>query len=107
MAAWSSACFLALIPFTGVKLFDLPPLLLTIQVVQGIASGLIANFTFLFAVKRLGSAIAAASAALVPILAAIGGQIFLDEPLSTTKMIGIAIVVVGIVLASGILKRAP
>lgn len=105
MAAWSSAFFLMMIPFTGLKLFDLPPLALSIQVIQGIASGLVANFTFLYAVKRLGSTIPAASAALVPILAAIGGQIFLQETLNTTKMVGIAIVVLGIILASGILKQ--
>ena len=102
MVTWASILFLLMLPFTELRLFTLSAPMLTLQVTQGIASGLIANLTFLYAVRRLGHVIPSASAAAVPILAALGGWLFLGETLSASKAIGIMIVALGILLASGI-----
>jgi len=58
--------------------------------------------TFLYAVTRLGTVIPAASAALVPVLAALGGWLFLGEALGPMKILGIGVVMAGILLASGV-----
>lgn len=89
----------------GSNLMAAPPGFLVLQLAQGVAAGLIANFTFFYAIERLGTPIAAASAALVPILAAIGGWVFLAEPISAAKFLGILVTVTGVVLASGILAQ--
>ena len=47
----------------------------------------------------------AAFAALVPVLAALGGWVFLDEPIGALKAIGIVVVSVGVLLASGALGK--
>ena len=69
-------------------------------------AGFVANFTYLYAVRALGSAIAAAAAAMVPTIGAIGGWMFLNEPITAAKWIGITIVSCGVVFASGVLFRA-
>ena len=43
--------------------------------------------------------------ALTPILAMLGGILFLDETVPAIKMIGIFLVAIGVFLASGILKH--
>ena len=74
---------------------------LYLQLFQGFMTGFVANFTFLYAVRNLGSAIPAAFAALVPVIGAIGGWLFLEEPITSTKWLGILIVGTGVILASG------
>jgi drug/metabolite transporter (DMT)-like permease len=103
LLGWSAIAFSIAALVFGTHLLSLPSATLFLQVFQGVSSGLVANVTFLYAVRKLGSAIPAAGAALVPVLAAIGGWIFLDEPISSLKWIGIAIVAVGVALASGVI----
>ena len=43
--------------------------------------------------------------ALTPILAMLGGIIFLNETVPAIKMVGIFLVAIGVFLASGILKQ--
>ncbi|PLS20689.1 DMT family transporter [Neptunicoccus cionae] len=101
---WSSLAFLTAIAFFGTGLFSVPAPILAIQVFQGFMAGFVANFTFLYAIRTLGSAIPAAAAALVPVIAAIGGWVFLDEPISAFKWLGILIVTAGVALASGVIE---
>jgi drug/metabolite transporter (DMT)-like permease len=69
---------------------------------QGVLTSIIAMFAFGFAVREIGPSRTAAFAALTPVLAAIGGWIFLGEEVSQVKWIGIAIVAAGVLLASGV-----
>ncbi len=105
LVTWSAIFFLVGAAIFGSNLAITPTPVLVVQLTLGISAGLVANFTYLFAVQNLGSAIAAASAALVPVLASLGGWVFLGEPIGVLKTIGIAIVAVGVVLASGFLAR--
>lgn len=101
---WSALAFIGAALIFGTSLHLIPKPILALQVFQGFMAGFVANFTFLYAVRTLGSAIPAAAAAMVPVIAAIGGWIFLDEPITPLKWLGILIVAGGVALASGIIK---
>nr|WP_325251703.1 DMT family transporter [Amylibacter sp.] len=101
---WSALAFIFAAILFGTSLHQIPKNILALQVFQGFMAGFVANFTFLYAVRTLGSAIPAAAAAMVPVIAAIGGWIFLDEPITPLKWLGILIVAGGVALASGIIK---
>jgi drug/metabolite transporter (DMT)-like permease len=105
LLGWSGIAFASCALIFGTHLTSIPTPILILQLFQGFMAGLVANFTFLYAVRTLGSAIPAAGAALVPVIAAIGGWMFLGEHLSVLKWTGIVIVACGVALASGVLKR--
>lgn len=105
LVTWSAILFLIFATLFGSNILAQSPATIAVQLTLGVSAGLIANFTFLFAVQTLGPAISAASAALVPVMAALGGWIFLSEPIGLLKAIGILIVAIGVLLASGIVGR--
>jgi drug/metabolite transporter (DMT)-like permease len=112
MALWSSFAFGAWALVAGVRFGAHEWQFLAFQVLmQGVLSGFVASFTYGYVVNVLGTSPAAASAALVPVLAAIGGLVFLGEPVSPAKWAGIVVVAAGVALASGALRlsapRAP
>lgn len=89
----------------GTDLHRIDRSVLILQLSQGIAAGVIANFTYLYAIKNLGAQIPAASAALVPVLAGLGAWVFLDETLSPAKGLAMGVTCVGVVLASGLVRQ--
>jgi drug/metabolite transporter (DMT)-like permease len=76
-------------------------------VLQGLLSGFVATLTFVYAVGRLGASRTASFAALVPILAALGGWAVLGEPIGWVKGAGIVVVATGVALASRTSRREP
>ncbi|QHQ34471.1 DMT family transporter [Algicella marina] len=105
LSFWSALAFLAVGLFTGISFAGVGAGPLAIQILfQGVLSGFVANFTFFYAVHHLGPSRSAAFAALVPVLAALGGWLFLGEPIGLLKATGIAIVVAGVLLASGVFR---
>lgn len=74
-------------------------------IVQSLIIGILATFLFNYAVNNLGAAESGAFGALTPILALIGGAVFLGEVVTPLKVLGILLVVIGVFLASGILSR--
>lgn len=106
MCFWAAIAFAVLALFQGTNFSAIPLKTLLIQgLFQGVLSGFLATLTFFYAVTHLGASRTAAFAALVPILAAVGGWIFLGEPIGILKAIGIGIVATGVALASGVLAR--
>lgn len=102
----SGLVFLVAALITGTAFGSIPFQTLVIQVVfQGVLSGFIATYTFFYAVTQIGPSRSAAFAALVPVLAALGGWIFLGEPIGPVKAAGILVVALGVALASGALSR--
>lgn len=106
ICAWSAIAFAALgfrngVDFTGVT----GSMLLWQMFMQGFLAGVVALITYSYAVRELGASVSAAFAALVPVLTAIGGSIFLGEDLTNAKIIGIVVVSIGVLLASGALSR--
>jgi len=106
LLGWSAIAFSVGLLVFGTTLTTLPTPILALQLFQGFMSGFVANFTYLYAVRALGSAIAAAAAAMVPTIGALGGWMFLNEPITAAKWIGITIVAGGVILASGVLFRS-
>ena len=75
-------------------------------ILQGLLIAIFAMFLYNFSIRQLGPAQTAAFGALTPILALLGGFVFLGEPITLLKSVGIFIVAVGVVLASGIMEKA-
>ena len=75
-------------------------------ILQGLLIAILAMLLYNFSIRQLGPAQTAAFGALTPILALVGGFVFLGEPITLLKSIGIFIVAVGVVLASGIMEKA-
>ena len=102
LATWSTMFFLVASVFTGIRLHEIATPLLVVQLAQGVAAGVVANFTYLYAIGALGAPTSAAAAAFVPVLAALGGAVFLAEPVSALKWLGVAVAASGVALASGL-----
>ena len=66
LLGWSAIAFSVGLLVFGTTLTTLPTPILALQLFQGFMAGFVANFTYLYAVRALGSAIAAAAAAMVP-----------------------------------------
>ena len=75
-------------------------------VLQGILIAILAMLLYNFSIRQLGPAQTAAFGALTPILALVGGFVFLGETITLLKSVGIFIVAVGVILASGIMEKA-
>jgi drug/metabolite transporter (DMT)-like permease len=75
---------------------------------QGVLAGLLGLVAFMAAVERLGSARAALSGALVPVLSAVGAAVVLGEPLDAASAAAVGLVCLGVTMASGALgSRRP
>ena len=74
-------------------------------VIQSLVIGIMAMVLFNYAVRILGAAESAAFGALTPILALLGGVLFLGESVTQLKIFGIILVAVGVFLASGIIQK--
>lgn len=68
---------------------------------QGVLAGLLGLVTYLAAIARLGAARAALSAAVVPVLTAVGAAAWLHETLGVGTLAGAVLVMAGVALASG------
>ncbi|MEO9781825.1 MAG: DMT family transporter [Sedimentitalea sp.] len=90
------------VSFAGATLQDVTVMI----VLQSFIIGILAMFLFGYAVQILGAAETAAFGALTPILALLGGVYFLGETVTPLKVVGIALVAVGVFLASGVLSKA-
>ncbi|MDJ0684972.1 MAG: DMT family transporter [Alphaproteobacteria bacterium] len=84
-----------LAPETGLR--DAPTADIALQIAaQGFLAGLLGLAAYGAAIQRLGAAVAAVSGAVVPGLTALGGFILLDEPLSASAGLGVALVAIGL-----------
>lgn len=104
---WSVLGLLPVAALVPMRLWALSPLALAEQVVvQGLVSGVAAVVAFAFAIRAVGSAQAAAGAALVPVLAATGGWWFLGDPLGAPVLLALLATVAGVALVNGAPVRA-
>ena len=102
MCFWSALVFVVLALATGADFLRNGWQVLLVQgTLQGLFSGFLATITYFFAITRLGAPTAAAFAALVPGLAALQGWFFLGEPVGPVRLAGLAVVTLGVLLASG------
>ena len=71
---------------------------------QGVVAGVLGLVAYSVAISRLGAARASLSAALVPVLTTLGAACFMGEPITAAVLLALALVVPGIVLASGTVR---
>jgi len=100
---WSTLLLLPLLWLTGTaRLFDAPWHDVALQAVgQGVIAGVLGLVAYSVAISRLGAARASLSAAAVPVLTTLGAACFMGEPITAEALLALALVVPGIVLASG------
>lgn len=105
VAVWSFLIHLGLAAIFGANLAaaSLPDLALQVTS-QGILSGLVATFAYGTAVKALGGSQAAAFTAMTPVLATLGGALFLGEPFGMAELTAALVVGAGVALSTGILS---
>ena len=72
---------------------------------QGVLIGVLAMILYSIAIRCLGAAQTGAFGALTPILALYGGVVFLGETITTEGVMGIFLVAVGVILASGSFEK--
>ena len=80
--------------------------IILMMILQSFIIGILATFLYNFAIQKLGAAESGAFGALTPILALLGGISLLEETFEPLKVIGIILVVIGVLLASGFFQRA-
>ena len=66
---------------------------------------MLALVLYTVAVRSLGAAQTGAFAALTPVFALVGSATFLDETITFSKLFGISLVALGVLLASGALCK--
>jgi drug/metabolite transporter (DMT)-like permease len=84
-----------------------PQTLLFNAVFQGVVAGLFGLWTISEAIKRLGSAQAAAFGALAPVASALGGWWLLGDRLAALDGLAVTCAVIGVLMASGALSAHP
>ena len=72
---------------------------------QGVLIGVLAMILYSIAIRCLGAAQTAAFGALTPVLALFGGVVFLGETITAGGVMGIFLVAVGVILASGSFEK--
>ena len=89
------------VTFHDVSAFDIG---ITIFI-QSLVIGILATILFNYGVRLIGASEMGAFGALTPILAMMGGILFLNESVPAVKVAGVFLVAIGVFLASGILKQ--
>ena len=89
------------VTFHDVSAFDIG---ITIFI-QSLVIGILATILFNYGVRLIGASEMGAFGALTPILAMMGGILFLNESVPIIKMVGIFLVAIGVFLASGVLNQ--
>ena len=87
--------------FSDVSAFDIGVTIF----IQSLIIGILATVLFNYGVRLIGASEMGAFGALTPILAMLGGILFLNESVPGIKMAGIFFVAIGVFLASGIVKQ--
>jgi len=105
VAAWSFLIHLGLAAVFGTHLAaaSLPDLALQVTS-QGILSGLVATFAYGTAIRTLGGSQAAAFTAITPVLATLGGAVFLGEDFGAAEMAAALVVGTGVALSTGVFQ---
>ena len=101
---WSMLLLLPLLCIVGApRLFSAPWPDVALQAAgQGVVAGVLGLVAYSVAISRLGATRASLSAALVPVLTTLGAACWMGEPITGAVLLALALVVPGIVLASGV-----
>ena len=75
------------------------------SILQGVLNAVVALLLYSIAVRQIGTAQAGAFGALTPILALLGGAMFLNETVTMIKTFGVVLVASGVLMASGVFEK--
>jgi drug/metabolite transporter (DMT)-like permease len=105
--SWSALLLVPIVLLMGVDGFvRVDAATLALQAVwQGVVAGIFGLVMFTVAVRNVGASRAAAFGALVPVLSALGGWLFLAEPMTLTVAVASVLATVGVVFAVGFFER--
>lgn len=98
---WSALLLIPVVTLLGApKLLTAPWSEVAFQAVgQGVVAALLGLVAYMAAIARLGAARASLYSALVPLLTAVGGAGLLNEPITASTLMALALVMAGVVLA--------
>lgn len=105
ISVWSLPLSLLAALIWGVDFTTISPEALVWTAIAQFGSGVVAIVTFAYAINRLGASRAAAFIALTPAVVALASDLFLGEPARPLVWVGVAVVSVGVLIASGVLER--
>ena len=100
---WGTLFLVPILFMTGEVSFSKASLeeIVWVCLVQGVIIGVLAMILYSIAIRCLGAAQTAAFGALTPVLALFGGIVFLGETITAGVVVGIFLVAIGVILASG------
>ena len=75
------------------------------SIMQGLLNAVLAVLLYSIAIRQIGPAQAGAFGALTPVLALLGGAVFLGEQVTIVKTLGIVLVAFGVLMASGAFEK--
>ena len=104
---WGTLFLVPILFMTGEVSFSKASLeeIVWVCLVQGVIIGVLAMILYSIAIRCLGAAQTAAFGALTPVLALFGGIVFLGETITGGVVVGIFLVAIGVILASGSLEK--
>ena len=104
---WGTLFLVPILFMTGEVSFSKASLedIVWVCLVQGVIIGVLAMILYSIAIRCLGAAQTAAFGALTPVLALFGGIVFLGETITAGVVVGIFLVAIGVILASGSLEK--
>jgi multidrug transporter EmrE-like cation transporter len=97
---WQVLSAQALPATSGGKLAYMAQLLTSPLIISAIAAAFLASLCWMLAMTRLQLSHAYPMTALTFVLVVIGSSIFFDEPISTLKLCGLALIIAGITVGS-------
>ena len=104
---WGSLFLIPLVFLTGEVSFSKASVkeILWVCLLHGVLIGVLAMILYSTAIRCLGAAQTAAFGALTPVLALLGGIVALGETITTGGVMGIFLVAIGVILASGVFEK--
>lgn len=109
LCAVSSAALLVLygLGYANTGLTEPPITTVAIQfTIQAVLVGIVAGFTYGFAINRIGAELSAALGSLTPVVVALLAIFVLHEPFTLSTFLGLGLVCGGVLLASGFSFRS-
>ena len=104
---WGTLVFVPILILSGnVSFYSVSAYqIFNMSILQGVLNAVVALLLYSIAIRSIGAAEAGAFGALTPILALLGGVVFLGETFTLTASFGVVLVAFGVVMASGVFDK--
>ena len=104
---WGTLVFVPILILSGnVSFYSVSAYqIFNMSILQGVLNAVVALLFYSIAIRSIGAAEAGAFGALTPILALLGGVVFLGETFTLIDSFGVILVALGVVIASGVFDK--